>query len=91
MSFAAESEDDKDEVDLSLDEEDPPDPIVGGIIDIGEAVAEHLALALEPFPRAPGAEFQAAEFLKSTDKIIEPAKETRNPFAVLASLRKNQE
>lgn len=28
----------------------------GGLIDVGEAVAETLALALDPYPRAPGAE-----------------------------------
>lgn len=95
MSFAPECDEDEDEIDLSLDEEDPPDPIVGGIIDIGDAVAEHLALALEPFPRAPGAEFQNAEFGdprgKISEKNVEQAPVSPNPFAVLASLRKNQE
>jgi hypothetical protein len=31
-------------------------PIEGGSIDLGEAVAETMALALDPYPRAPGAE-----------------------------------
>src|SRR6185437_8510044 len=31
------------------------EPIVGGVIDIGEAVAQQLSLALNPFPHAPGA------------------------------------
>ncbi len=30
-------------------------PYVGGTIDLGEAAAEQLALALEPYPRQPGA------------------------------------
>ena len=36
-------------------EAEPVEPICGGIIDIGEAVAQHLSLALDPYPRAPGA------------------------------------
>lgn len=30
------------------------EPIVGGMIDIGEAVAQQLSLALDPFPHKPG-------------------------------------
>ena len=41
------------------DDPDPkaPDEFVyeGGVIDLGEAAAEQLALALDPYPRAPGA------------------------------------
>lgn len=39
-------------VDLETDETEPFD---GDAIDIGEAVAQQLALALDPYPRAPGA------------------------------------
>jgi uncharacterized metal-binding protein YceD (DUF177 family) len=39
-------------VDLETDETEPFD---GDAIDIGEAVTQHLALALDPYPRAPGA------------------------------------
>lgn len=44
-----------DEIDLGDPNVDDPDPIVGGRIDCGEAVAQLLALALDPYPRAPGA------------------------------------
>jgi len=41
-------------------DDDPaaPDEIIyeNGVIDLGEAAAEQLALALDPYPRAPGAE-----------------------------------
>ena len=47
-------------VDIELAEEDPPEPIENGRIDIGELVAQHLALALDPYPRAPGARLSAA-------------------------------
>jgi hypothetical protein len=43
-------------------ESDDPDPealdeisYAGGIVDLGEAAAEQLALALDPYPRCPGA------------------------------------
>ena len=40
--------------DVTIDGEDEPvEPLEGGRIDIGEAVAQELSLALDPFPRAP--------------------------------------
>ena len=50
----------------------------GGVADLGEALAEQLALALDPYPRAPGAELPAAA-------QAEPA----SPFAALAALRRD--
>ncbi|HLO76741.1 MAG TPA: DUF177 domain-containing protein [Magnetospirillum sp.] len=72
------------EIELSLEEDDPPDPVVDGMIDVGEAVAEHVALALDPFPRKPGTAFEGGD--------PEPEEEEKrpNPFAVLAELRKNK-
>lgn len=39
------------------DTEEAPEPFTDGAVDVGEAVAEQLALELDPFPRAPGAAF----------------------------------
>jgi uncharacterized metal-binding protein YceD (DUF177 family) len=65
-------------------DEDPetPDELVaeGGEVDLGEAVAEQLSLALDPYPRAPGAE------LPGTSDDGSAA----GPFASLAKLRRNQ-
>ena len=36
---------------VACDEPDPPEPLVDGAIDIGAAVFEHLALAIDPYPR----------------------------------------
>ena len=69
------------EVVLDLEGPDPPDPIENGTIDIGEAVAEQLALALDPFPRADGAVFDQVE--KDSAPIARPS-----PFAALAALKK---
>ena len=55
-------------------EDDPPDPLVGGGIDLGAVVSEFLTLALDPYPRKPGAQF------------VEPNPENRaeaSPFVVL--------
>ena len=37
--------------------DDPPEPWDGGAIDIGEVLAEQLGLAIDPYPRTPGAVF----------------------------------
>ena len=36
-------------------------PFTGGVIDLGEAAAEQLALGLDPYPRKPGAELPESE------------------------------
>ncbi|MEA3014014.1 MAG: hypothetical protein QOD42_2559 [Sphingomonadales bacterium] len=54
--------------------------VAGAGIDVGEAVAETLALALDPYPRAPGAE----EALRAAGVKSE---EEAGPFAALAGLR----
>ena len=38
-----------------LDDEGWPEPIEGGVIDVGEAVVQLMAVALDPYPRATGA------------------------------------
>lgn len=67
------------EVDIDLEVGDPPEPLVNGRVDVGEVVAEHLALALDPYPRAPGVEFEP--------KIVADTGED-SPFKVLSRLVK---
>lgn len=52
----------------------------GGAVDLGEAAAQTLALALDPFPRAPGAD----EKLREAGVVGE---EEAGPFAALKALR----
>lgn len=61
--------------------DDPWDDIesVNGSVDLGEALAEQLALALDPYPRAPGAELPP----EATDG-------PDSPFAGLAALQKKR-
>ena len=51
-------------------------PYEGGMIDLGEAAAEQLALALDPYPHKPGAELDAP-----------PDEAALHPFGALAALR----
>ncbi len=76
---------DEDDDIIVLPMDDGPDPIEDGIIDVGEAVVEELALLIPPYPRVPGAEF---------NDIIEDADggdDKPNPFAKLAALKKDLE
>lgn len=66
------------ELEFDPEAEDPPDLIVGGVIDAGEAVAEQLALSLDPYPRRPEATLPA-EYDASTEN-------RESPFAVLRRL-----
>jgi uncharacterized metal-binding protein YceD (DUF177 family) len=84
LTFGPAPEDEEDEIDLIWDGEDPPDPIEDGKIDLGEVVAEHLALALDPFPRAPGATFEAPA---GTDEAPAPK---ASPFSALAALQQKK-
>jgi uncharacterized metal-binding protein YceD (DUF177 family) len=64
---------------MEIGDEDPPDPLVDGTIDLAALVAEFLALAVDPYPRKPGAVFKA---------LVEEARETGDSaFAALAKLK----
>jgi hypothetical protein len=64
------------EVTVDLDAEDPPDVLGDDLIDLGGYVVEHVALEIDPFPRAPGAVFEAP-----------PADDEASPFAALRALK----
>lgn len=83
LLFGATEESSDTDVLVQYDEDDPPEPILHGIIDVGEAVAEHLALGLDPFPRRPDAVFQPS--LVEDEVPDEPP--TPNPFAALGALK----
>ncbi len=46
---------------FSMADQDDPDPIIDGKIDLGALAAEFFALGLDPYPRKPGASFQSPE------------------------------
>jgi uncharacterized metal-binding protein YceD (DUF177 family) len=75
------------ETDVELDAEaaEAPEPAPDGWIDLGELAAEQLGLALDPYPRKPGAEVPAEWKAEAAE---EPAPtEGVNPFSVLEKLK----
>jgi hypothetical protein len=55
-----------------------PEPMVGGVIDLGAIATEYLLLGIDPYPRKEGAVFESAT-------AGNPAE---SPFAALAALKK---
>jgi uncharacterized metal-binding protein YceD (DUF177 family) len=66
------------------------EPMPSGALDIGETVAQELAMALDPYPRAPGATVPPIE---PTEGAGEDVADTpaEHPFAVLAKLKKTEQ
>ena len=86
---AAAAEPDDGFVDLVDDE--LAEPIVGETIDLGELVAQYLALAIDPYPRRPGAQFDQAGIGLVGGAKEDDRSEDRSPFATLASLGGNRQ
>ncbi|MFQ5774351.1 MAG: DUF177 domain-containing protein [Kiloniellaceae bacterium] len=64
------------------DEEEPPEAVGPSGIDLGEAVAQQLAVALDPYPRAPGAKLSQAALGERGE-----AGDDGGPFAALKALK----
>lgn len=77
------------ELTLEYDQDDPPEPVTGGQIDLGEVVAEQLGLNLDPYPRAPGARLPGGWEAEAVDSSDQAPK--RNPFGALASLKTSKD
>jgi uncharacterized metal-binding protein YceD (DUF177 family) len=85
IQFVAEPKDGGPDDEIELGEADCDTVFYdGAMIDLGEALADTLALSLDPYPRSAGAD--AA--LKEAGVMSE---EEASPFAVLAKLRKSDE
>jgi hypothetical protein len=61
-----------------LGEEDDPEPVIEGAIDVGELAAQHLSLAIDPYPRS-----QRVKDIEDEGEIVITAGERPNPFAAL--------
>ncbi len=64
---------------LPVEAGDPPEPMIGGMVDLGAVATEFLILGIDPYPRKPGAVFDAP---RSADRDA-------TPFAALAPLKKS--
>lgn len=69
------------EVAVEPGEDETPEPLGPEDLDLGEAVAQQLALALDPYPRAPGA--------NPPEDLAEPETEApaKGPFEALRALK----
>lgn len=66
---------------VELGEDDPPDALVDGAVDLAAVVTEFLALAIDPYPRKPGAVFV---------RPAETKDPSASPFAALGKLKGSQ-
>jgi uncharacterized metal-binding protein YceD (DUF177 family) len=66
------------------DAEDAPEPLDGNMIELGEVVAQELALALDPYPRKPGVRIE--DVLPGGDG----AEASSSPFAKLSEIKKKR-
>jgi uncharacterized metal-binding protein YceD (DUF177 family) len=62
-------------------EHDPPEPLIGGKIDLGHLAAEIFATAINPYPRKEGVSFDWQD-----EKAVAQA-ESIKPFAALSKLK----
>ena len=76
-----------DEVEFTMEDEDPPEPIVDNGIDLGEVAAQYLGVAIDPYPRLPGAEIPSEYRVEGE----ESADSGQNPFGVLRALKRDEE
>ena len=74
------------EIDFTHDEEDI-EFLSSDIIDVGEMIAQHFSLAINPYPRKQGVtgEELGQKIIKEEDSLLETEK--KNPFDVLKSLK----
>lgn len=78
--FTENAEDVTDDIEFSPDDDDPPEMVQNGQIDLGEVVAQYLSLEIDPYPKAPGVSLPAQH--------TEAGAEVKNnPFAVLGALK----
>lgn len=78
VRFAPETESVREAIEDGAD--DAPDPIVGGVVDLGAVVAEFFTLGLDPHPRKPGATFDDASENRAA----------ASPFAALRDLKRDE-
>jgi len=67
------------EASFGMTDADEPEPLVGGMVDLGAVATEYFLLGIDPYPRKEGAIFEERT-------VGEPPE---SPFAALASLKKS--
>jgi uncharacterized metal-binding protein YceD (DUF177 family) len=59
--------------------DEPPEPLMNGMLDLGALATEFLILGIDPYPRKPGVQFAP----------LKPDDAGEQPFAALQTLKKN--
>jgi uncharacterized metal-binding protein YceD (DUF177 family) len=77
-------EDEADRLALENPDDEVVEPLIGDMIDIGEAVAQEVSLALDPYPRAEGVDLP----LDIEEIALDEVEPKANPFSVLSVLKK---
>ncbi len=75
------------EVLIDVEEDDPPEAISEFGLDLGEIVAQQMALALDPYPRDDPARLAAASDNLDIRQELEPQPRGDTPFSVLRDLK----
>jgi len=70
-----------------LEEHEDPEPIIEGVIDLGELVTQHISLSIPPYPRKEGASY---EFGDDNAKLDEKSPLRKNPFEALKDWKENR-
>ncbi len=68
------------EATFGIADAEPPEPLVGGFIDLGAIATEYFLLGIDPYPRKAGAVFEAG--------AEPPEQPPESPFAALSALQK---
>jgi hypothetical protein len=68
------------DLEIEVPTDDAPEPLIDGVVDLGNLATEFLILGINPYPRKPDAEFQPPA----------AGDDTGHPFAVLAALKKDK-
>lgn len=84
---SAAQQDDNQDLDVDLQDSDPPEPLIDGIIDLGELVAQSLSLEIDSHPRKPGAEADLTLVEQLNRGHMEDDVKSTHPFAALQNLK----
>jgi hypothetical protein len=69
------------EVNLGAEAVEPPEALIDGVVDLGAVATEFLMLGIDPYPRKPGAVFEAPDSAGAGSR----------PFAALEALRSGRD
>lgn len=73
---------------LAFDPVEDREPLNGNMIDLGEFLAQQMAVSLPPYPRKPGVELEQNQW--GSAEVEAEAEDKASPFSKLKDLKKNR-